>query len=994
MWASYSNGKPDYGTRCNGNSPAKTVIADGVMYSLYSNQNYIYTYEYHTCSTAWSSNYAVAVYAQQYDTRSELTIKSTIQDGNTTYTVVAIGEQFFWYNKSATKLTIPATVQTLEAFALEDNTSNLREIVIEDSGDKLECYRTTESYGAFSWNSGLKKVYIGRQLYTVGGSDYNSYAPFYKGDFTDLEVTFGPLVDYIYGYTFYNNSIKSIKAIPTLPPNWAAYAFGGVSSNIPVYVSYKTIDAYKAHLDWKYFTNYVLDTDLCKADALNDLDAEAGENPSATVQGVVSDYKNKVNAATSGADVVTNLNAGKLAIQLQKAKDIAIAALNAEAGAPSQTVANVRDTWIANVNKATTVDDVNTCKSNGIAAIQLQKAKDAAIAALNTEAGNAPSQTVANVRDTWIAKVNNATTVDDVNTQKEKGIAAVQLQKAKDSAITALTEAKVANPSGAADDIFNEYKASINAATSIDEVTAVKEEGIQKLQEYFVALEDEKASAKAELDAAKSQYPSEYADNIVNNCKTEIEAATTIEAVKAAKDEGIKNLQLEYNNLQDLKNKAIAELDNAKKDYPSAHASSIVAEGKNAIENAKSQSEVIKKKEHYIAQLMTAFKAELTNAKNDAINALNQAKDEYPSDAAEGIVSKYTDKINAATSIGAINAAKEEGVQALKDANELQDAKMTAIAALNEAKITYPSDAADGIASTYTGKINAATTKDAITAAKKEGIQALKDAYNAQKEAERLAALDAVTVTQTAEDDYSYMLEDGVRFEFDGDNVNMTVDGKDEAGFTLSETVAIKICPARTFKIKANQDPDNTSDYYSTFYTSEGAYKVPSEAKAYAGTVESGEETDVLKLTDVGKIIHQSEAVILKASQSDITLMPSCNKADASAQNILEGTDEEKTLGTYQYALSLGQNGVGFYLWEGKAIGANKAYLIWDGSEAGAKAFTFKFDDGEVDAIHSINVNDSSTGSETGDNLYNLNGLRVGKDYKGIVIVNGKKVIK
>ena len=32
---------------------------------------------------------------------------------------------------------------------------------IEDSGDKLECFRTTDSYGAFSWNGGLKKVYIG-----------------------------------------------------------------------------------------------------------------------------------------------------------------------------------------------------------------------------------------------------------------------------------------------------------------------------------------------------------------------------------------------------------------------------------------------------------------------------------------------------------------------------------------------------------------------------------------------------------------------------------------------------------------------------------------------------------------------------------------------------------------------------------------------------------------------------------------------------------------
>ena len=30
------------------------------------------------------------------------------------------------------------------------------------------------------------------------------------------------------------------------------------------------------------------------------------------------------------------------------------------------------------------------------------------------------------------------------------------------------------------------------------------------------------------------------------------------------------------------------------------------------------------------------------------------------------------------------------------------------------------------------------------------------------------------------------------------------------------------------------------------------------------------------------------------------------------------------------YAMSLGQNGVGFYLWDGKPIGANKAYMTLD----------------------------------------------------------------
>ena len=244
---------------------------------------------------------------------------------------------------------------------------------------------------------------------------------------------------------------------------------------------------------------------------------------------------------------------------------------------------------------------------------------------------------------------------------------------------------------------------------------------------------------------------------------------------------------------------------------------------------------------------------------------------------------------------------------------------------------------------------------------------------------------DAVTVTQTAEDDYSYMLEDGVRFTFDGDNVYTTVNGQDKPGFTLSETVAIRICPARTFKLKANQDPDNTSNYYSTFYTSEGAYKVPETAKAYIGEVKTGEKTDVLKLTDVGTIIHQSEAVMLKATGSDITLMPSCNKDSASTENALEGTDKEKTLTTNQYALSLGQNGVGFYLWEGKSIGANKAYLTLPST---AKALTFEFSD------EPSGIKDTFEPYNRTTETYNLNGMRVGKDYKGIIVVHGKKFLK
>ena len=252
---------------------------------------------------------------------------------------------------------------------------------------------------------------------------------------------------------------------------------------------------------------------------------------------------------------------------------------------------------------------------------------------------------------------------------------------------------------------------------------------------------------------------------------------------------------------------------------------------------------------------------------------------------------------------------------------------------------------------------------------------------------------DAVTVQQLADDDFSYLLEgEGVVFTFDGDNVHMTVDGEDESDFTLTETDAITICPAHTFRLKANQDPDHPADCYSTFFTSDGAYKVPEDegnsVTAFAGTVESGKDADVLKLTDIGNIIHKGEAVILRSSQSDITLMPSCNKADASVPNILEGTDESTTLSASQYALSLGQNGVGFYDWSGKAIGANKAFLTLSGSQlASGRSFGMVFDDGTVTGIPAI-ISDQPQD----DVIYNLQGQKVDESCKGLIIKNGRKV--
>ena len=201
-------------------------------------------------------------------------------------------------------------------------------------------------------------------------------------------------------------------------------------------------------------------------------------------------------------------------------------------------------------------------------------------------------------------------------------------------------------------------------------------------------------------------------------------------------------------------------------------------------------------------------------------------------------------------------------------------------------------------------------------------------------------------------------------------------------------TVSDDIC-----NITVNQDPNNKANYYSTFHSGTKAYSVPEGVTAYTGVVDGS----VLRLTPVADgIIPAGEAVILKltsdkdftATKQQFDLTAKITKATKSGTNALTGTDEEKTLGANDYALSLGQNGVGFYLWNGKSISAHKAYLTLD-SPTMAKAFTFMFDDGETTAIEQPAIN----GKQSGD-TYNLNGVRVDENYKGIVIKNGNKVLQ
>ena len=210
-------------------------------------------------------------------------------------------------------------------------------------------------------------------------------------------------------------------------------------------------------------------------------------------------------------------------------------------------------------------------------------------------------------------------------------------------------------------------------------------------------------------------------------------------------------------------------------------------------------------------------------------------------------------------------------------------------------------------------------------------------------------------------------------------------------GGDLAESLAGKRFASGSdlFNIIANQDPDHKIHYYSTFYSGKKAYSVPEGVTAYTGKVDG----DMLKLTAIsGGIIPTGEAVILRlttenntAPKQQFDLTATTTTATKSGNNALTGTDVATTLGASDYALSLGQNGVGFYLWSGKSIGAHKAYLTLE-NPTFAMAFTFQFEDGIT------GIDDPQLPTLNSQPAYNLNGVRVNDNYKGIVIKNGKKI--
>lgn len=174
-------------------------------------------------------------------------------------------------------------------------------------------------------------------------------------------------------------------------------------------------------------------------------------------------------------------------------------------------------------------------------------------------------------------------------------------------------------------------------------------------------------------------------------------------------------------------------------------------------------------------------------------------------------------------------------------------------------------------------------------------------------------------------------------------------------------------------------------DGWRAFYDDSKSYTVDENTKIY--TVTAKDETKAT-LTEVTGRIPAQTPVLLKTSDANRTMtLTAATTGDAinTNGNLLQATNGSAVSNVYR--LGCGAEGVGFYQYSATNPANGIVYLP---NAGGAKALTFSF--GDVTGISNAAAAEAANAG-TGK-MYNLSGQIVGEGYKGIVIVNGKKVIK
>ena len=179
----------------------------------------------------------------------------------------------------------------------------------------------------------------------------------------------------------------------------------------------------------------------------------------------------------------------------------------------------------------------------------------------------------------------------------------------------------------------------------------------------------------------------------------------------------------------------------------------------------------------------------------------------------------------------------------------------------------------------------------------------------------------------------------------------------------------------------------------ATLYYSDRSFIIPEGVVARTYKIE-GNVLSRSREYKKGDVLPKGTAVVLEAKEGKYIFEETSKTGETDSYNALQGSDSTTITsgGKVYYVFGKGSNGVGFYWKEanGKAFTteAHKAYLVYTPSKTtNAKSF-LGFD--VALEIQGSTVREKTTFDGP---IYNLAGQRVDKDYKGIIIVNGKKYL-
>ena len=156
-------------------------------------------------------------------------------------------------------------------------------------------------------------------------------------------------------------------------------------------------------------------------------------------------------------------------------------------------------------------------------------------------------------------------------------------------------------------------------------------------------------------------------------------------------------------------------------------------------------------------------------------------------------------------------------------------------------------------------------------------------------------------------------------------------------------------------------------------------------------TAEDKETSVALNEVDGGQVPANTPVVLYKAGAdgTDINVHVIASASAISSTNDLHVVGEGGLTGVDNiFVLSKKNNKVGFRLWDKtQTLNAGKIYLQGQDSYGARDFLAF---DGTTTGIANVEANDNLDANAP---MYNLAGQRVTKSYKGVVIVNGKKML-